>query len=79
MQMSKTSKILNHLLTKKSITNWECIQLYHDTRLSDKIYKFKKIGYKFTSEWKCANDGTRYKIYYLIGVPNGKSDEMQKL
>lgn len=42
---SKTQKVLQHLITRKSITSWEAIKLYRATRLSAIIYTLRKRGY----------------------------------
>lgn len=40
--MSKTTKILEHLKSHKTITSWEAINLYRATRLSAIIFNLKK-------------------------------------
>ena len=68
----KTQKqiILEHFLKYKSLTSWDSIRLYGDTRLSDKIYQLKKDGYKFSGEWIISKnrfgEKVKFKKYILI-------------
>ena len=48
--MSGKQRILEHLQKYGSITQLEAINLYWDWRLSDKIYRLKKDGYKISTE-----------------------------
>lgn len=43
--MSKTQKIREHLLEHGSITSWDAINLYGETRLSDVILKLRQKGW----------------------------------
>lgn len=43
--MNKTQKVKEHLLRFGSITSWDAINLYGETRLSDVIYKLRQRGY----------------------------------
>lgn len=43
--MTKTQAIKEHLLEHGSITSWDAINLYGETRLSDVIYKLRKKEY----------------------------------
>ncbi len=66
---TQKGRILNHLQKYGSITSKESYDLYGDTRLSDKIYRLKKDGYKFSEEWiKGKNrfgEKVQYKKYIL--------------
>ena len=44
--------IYEHLKTYGSITTWEAIKEYGCTRLSDKIFRLRRDGYKITDEWQ---------------------------
>ena len=62
--MTKTEKVLTHL-TKKPITSWEAITLYHATRLADIVFKLKQQGHNIVT--KMIDDGeVRFARYYLI-------------
>ena len=67
---TQLSRILAHLKEYKTITTWESFERYGDTRLSDKIYKLKKLGYKFGEEWITKNnrygEKVRFKKYILV-------------
>lgn len=41
---TKTSQVHDHLIAKGSITSWEAIELYCATRLSDIIFRLRKVG-----------------------------------
>ena len=43
--MTKTQYIKDHLLMYGNITSWEAIELYGETRLSDKILKLRQKGW----------------------------------
>ncbi len=62
----KTQKqiILEHFLKYKSLTSWDSIRLYGDTRLSDKIYQLKKDGYKFKEEWITKKNRNGIKVKF---------------
>ena len=42
--VNKTQLIKKHLIEKGSISTWEAINLYGETRLSDVVYRLKKRG-----------------------------------
>ena len=69
--MSKTQKVREHLLKYGSITSWDAINLYGETRLSDVILKLRQKGWdirtimvEFTDRY--GNTGT-YANYVLKG------------
>lgn len=70
--ITQKDRILNHLKKYGSITTWESFELYGDTRLSDKIYRLKKDGYKFNEEWVCKKNrygkNIAFKKYILEGL-----------
>lgn len=43
--MNKTQKVKEHLLKHGSITSWDAINLYGETRLSDVILKLRQKGW----------------------------------
>lgn len=43
--MNKTELVRQHLLNHGSITSWEAIQLYGETRLADVILKLRQRGW----------------------------------
>jgi len=47
---TKTKKVANHLITKKSITTWEAITQHKATRLSAIIFNLKKRGFIFETK-----------------------------
>lgn len=70
--ITQKNRILNHLKKYGNITTWESFELYGDTRLSDKIYKLKKDGYKFSEEWVFKKNRygkkIKFKKYILEGL-----------
>lgn len=43
--MNKTQKVKEHLLERGSITSWDAINLYGETRVSDVILKLRQKGW----------------------------------
>lgn len=43
--MNKTQKVKEHLLKHGSITSWDAINLYGETRVSDVILKLRQKGW----------------------------------
>lgn len=43
--MNKTQKVKEHLLRFGSITSWDAINLYGETRVSDVILKLRQKGW----------------------------------
>ena len=71
---TKTAKVKEHLMSGKSITSWEAIQLYRATRLSAIIFELKnRHGLTIGSETIVDGD-TRYSRYYLIADPKIKCE-----
>lgn len=54
--MTKTQAIKNHLLENKSITSWQAIQQYGETRLSAVIFILRNKGWNIESVWKEGKD-----------------------
>lgn len=71
--MTKTDLIRDHLIEHGSITPWEAITKYHATRLSDTIFRMKKIGYVIDTEIINGQDSngnpTKYARYTLVSKP----------
>lgn len=70
--MNKTQKVKEHLLEHGSITSWDAINLYGETRLSDVILKLRQKGWdirtimvEFTDRY--GNTG-KYANYVYKGV-----------
>lgn len=66
---TKISKIKKHLILTKSITSLEAIQYFWHTRVADVIYKLKKQGWVFDTQYPTNKSGTRYAVYHLISHP----------
>ena len=72
--MNKTQLVKEHLLEHGSITSWDAINLYGETRLSDVILKLRQKGWdirtimvEFTDRY--GNTGT-YANYVYKGETN---------
>ena len=66
----RDQRIYDHLKEFGSITSWEAIKEYGNTRLSDSIYKLRKKGYDICNEKESSTnrygekvDYVRYKLY----------------
>ena len=75
-RMTKRERVLKHLQEFGSITSWEAIKEYGETRLAATIHELKrKYHYVFNDEWVEFIDRYgfpgKFKKYILIG----KEDE----
>ena len=74
--MTKTQKVKDHLVKKKSITSWQAITLYKATRLSAIIFNLKKIGWLFDTKSISSKDENgnpvTYAKYTFISFPKSK-------
>lgn len=70
-KMTQEKAILQHLLTKGSLTQAQAVRLYGCYRLSAKILEFRKQGYKIETEYKTGKTRygthTTYANYILKG------------
>lgn len=74
MKINQKNRILSYLIEKGSITTWESFKIFGDTRLSDKIFRLKKDGYKFEEEWihkkNKYGEPVKFKKYIYKGEVN---------
>lgn len=73
MKKPRREKLLDYLKKYKSLTSLEAIKLFGETRLSARIYDFKKDGYMFNTQKirVPTRDGWTYVAQYtLIGGNN---------
>lgn len=75
-RISKTQKVIEHLLQKGSITSWDAIKLYGATRLSAIIFNLRERGYIINSIYmdgkdRFGNQG-RYVKYVYKGVADNE-------
>ena len=72
-RISKTQKVIEHLLKKGSITSWDAIKLYGATRLSAIIFNLRDRGYMIDSvhldDADRNGNASRYVNYVLRGQP----------
>lgn len=61
---NKSRLVREHLISGKSITSWEAIQLYRATRLSAIIFNLRKDGLNIVGIPR-HNDGTHWTEYRL--------------
>lgn len=75
-RISKTQRVIEHLLKRGSITSWDAIKLYGATRLSAIIFNLRDRGYEIDSVYLDGKDrfgnSSRYVNYVLKGQPNGE-------
>jgi hypothetical protein len=73
MKKTKSSQVLKHLQTRKTITSWQAIEMYGATRLSAIIFNLRQKGYIISSIDKKAIDRngntTIFSKYELISEP----------
>ena len=73
----QTQRILTYLKEHGSITTWQSFRLFGDTRLADKIFRLKKLGYKFSEEWITKKnrygEPVRFKKYIFEGVKENEN------
>lgn len=73
----QTQRILTYLKEHGSITTWQSFRLFGDTRLSDKIFRLKKLGYKFSEKWITKKnrygEPVRFKKYIFEGVKENEN------
>ena len=71
--MTKTQQIKKHLILNGSITSWEAIELYRETRLAAIICSLRKRGWHIASIWEEGKDtygnDSRWVEYRLRGLP----------
>lgn len=74
-RITKTQRVIEHLLEKGSITSWDAIKLYGATRLSAIIFNLRDRGFVIDSVYLDDTDRfgnpSRYVNYILRGQPNG--------
>jgi len=65
---SRMQKILKYLKTFKTLTSFEAINMFGETRLSARIYDLKKQGYRFKTESVRVptRDGWTYVARYTL-------------
>ena len=69
VKKSKMDMIKAPLIKFKTITTWEAIKLYNETRLAAKICDLRnKRSWHITDSWFKSNDG-RFKKYFYRGHP----------
>ena len=67
---TKTKLVMKHLLKKKSITSWDAIETYGNTRLSASIHYIKKKYKWIISTERITMRGGKYAKYVLISIPD---------
>jgi len=69
--MTKTQAVKDHLKINGSITTWQAIQMYGETRLSAVIHNLREQGWDIESVWKEGTDRngneSRWVEYILRG------------
>ena len=56
MRTTKFNQVKEHLENYGTITSWQAIQQYGDTRLSDSIFRLRKQGYDIDTKTECVID-----------------------
>lgn len=72
--MTQMQAIKDHLKTKRKITSMEAIKFYGCTRLSDKIFRLRKAGWKIETQNTIGRTRygtfTVYATYILESAPD---------
>lgn len=63
-KVTQPQVIKDHLLSGKSITTWEAIQLYRITCLATRISELRRLGLQIKQE-RINSDGTHWQVYWL--------------
>jgi hypothetical protein len=71
--VTKTEQIKKHLLTKKSITSWEAIQLYKATRLSAIIHNLRNTHWEIETKQITQKDVNGNDCTFAKYVYKGKA------
>lgn len=70
--MTHKARVLSYLLDNGSITSWEAIKEFGNTRLSATIYLLRQDGYQITSRYEKGKnkygDNISWVRYYIEGV-----------
>ena len=61
---TQTDLIEQHLKENGSITTWEAYEIFGITRLSDKIYQLRKMGYNISSNNTTAKNRYGHKVTF---------------
>jgi hypothetical protein len=70
VKKTKMDMIKEHLIKYKTITSWEAITLYKETRLASKIEILRnKRGWKIETIKFVSEEGTPYAKYFLRSLP----------
>ncbi len=68
-RLTKKAKILAHLQSGQTLTQWECTHLYRHLRLGAVIFELREQGYDIeTITCKNATDNGTHAKYVLRGV-----------
>ena len=63
-KLTQTQVVKNHLLSGKSITTWEAIQLYRITCLATRISELRRLGLQIKQK-RIDSDDTHWQLYWL--------------
>lgn len=68
-RLTKKAKILAHLQSGQTLTQWECTHLYRHLRLGAVVHELRGQGYDIeTITCKNATDNGTHAKYFLRGV-----------
>jgi hypothetical protein len=65
---TKIQRILCHLLSGKSLTSWQCFEMFKHTRLAAAVHDLRGRGYPIKTIEEHSQDGTVYAKYVIEGV-----------
>ena len=68
-KISKTQKLLKHMLTGKTINGRQALSRFGIYRLSAIIFDWRKKGFSIETNM-ITRAGTTYAVYKLKGTPN---------
>jgi hypothetical protein len=71
MKKSKTQKIVDYLMVKKSITSLEAFRLFNATRLASIILNLRRRGLDISTETIREKERS-YAKYHLVSKPQRK-------
>ena len=71
-RLSRSQKLLNHLLRGKTISGTQALRMYGIYRLSAVIFNLRQKGFTIDTKMVTRN-GIKYGVYHLTGTPEHAS------
>lgn len=66
-KMSQIQKVLEYMEAGHTITSMDAFRMFYVTRLSDIIFRLRKLGHRIITHREKSKGGSTYARYELIG------------